>query len=141
MIPTAAGTGSCPSIFPRIIVSPTKGTGTWTLSRTLTQLPPQLRDFAAQAIDDLGLVDLRMIFGGCEVCTFRFKATNDTGVTGSRAVALVERVSEAIDAEWKVAVGKSREFRLASSCSSSNLEYSNTSKGTYLDLALTTSYA
>jgi hypothetical protein len=47
-----------------------------------------LGDFAAQAVDDLGLADVRAIFGGGEVGAFRFNAAMDTGLAGDVSVAL-----------------------------------------------------
>jgi hypothetical protein len=47
-----------------------------------------LGDFAAQAVDDLGLADVGAIFGGGEIGAFRFNAAVDAGLAGDISVAL-----------------------------------------------------
>jgi hypothetical protein len=54
----------------------------------LAQLSAQLSDFAAQAVDDLGLADVSAIFGGGEIGAFGFNAAVDAGLAGDISVAL-----------------------------------------------------
>lgn len=50
-------------------------------ARGLGQLGAQLRDFSAEAVDDLSLADVRAVFGGGQVGAFGFEAAAGAGVT------------------------------------------------------------
>jgi predicted methyltransferase MtxX (methanogen marker protein 4) len=49
-----------------------------------------LGDFAAEAVDDLGLADVIAVFGGGEIGAFGLDAAVDAGLAGDIAVALGE---------------------------------------------------
>lgn len=65
-------------------------TVTGTACGALVQLAAQLGDFAAEAVDDLGLADVVAVFGGGEIGAFGLDAAVDAGLAGDIAVALGE---------------------------------------------------